>query len=168
MQVPIIHVHGNTGSYYWHPPLPHQKTKGSSCQPIFHEADYLVSVACIYFLHDFLKLIFLECTCFTILCQFLLYKKENQLYIYICPLFFGFPSQLGHHRELSRAPQAVQQVLICHLFYTQYQQCMYVNPFPNSSHPTWCPYICSLHLCLCFCFADKIICTIFLDSTYTR
>ena len=28
------------------------------------------------------------------------------------------------------------------------------------------PYICSLHLCLYFCFANKIICTIFLDFTH--
>ena len=144
MQVPIIHVHGNTGSYYWHPPLPHQKTKGSSCQPIFHEADYLVSVACIYFLHDFLKLIFLECTCFTILCQFLLYKKENQLYIYICPLFFGFTSHLGHHKVLSRVPCAIQLVLvlISYLFYTHCQQCICVNPtLPIHSHPPLSPLV---------------------------
>ena len=25
----------------------------------------------------------------------------------------------------------------------------------------WCPYISSLHLCLCFCFVNKIICTLF-------
>ena len=40
----------------------------------------------------------------------------------------------------------------------------------NSSHhhplPPWYPYICSLRLCLYFCFANKIIYTIFLDSTY--
>ena len=33
--------------------------------------------------------------------QFLLYSKVNQLYAYICPLCFGFPSHLGHHRALS-------------------------------------------------------------------
>ena len=26
----------------------------------------------------------------------------NQLYMYIHPLFFGFPSHLGHHRALNR------------------------------------------------------------------
>ena len=38
-----------------------------------------------------------------------------------------------------------------------------------SSHPPrspWYPHVCSLCLGLCFCFADKIIHTIFLDSTY--
>ena len=38
--------------------------------------------------------------------------------------------------------------------------------FPNPSHPpfpTWCPYFCSLVLCLYFCFANRFICTTFLD-----
>jgi len=40
---------------------------------------------------------------------------------------------------------------------------------PNSTHPpypSWYPYICSLHLHFYFWFANKIICTIFLDSKY--
>ena len=32
--------------------------------------------------------------------------------------------------------------------------------------PLWYPYLCSLHLHLYFCFANSIICTIFLDSRY--
>ena len=32
---------------------------------------------------------------------------------------------------------------------------------PPSSIPPWCPYICSLCLCLYFCFANKMIYTIF-------
>ena len=36
------------------------------------------------------------------LCQFLLYSKVNQLYVYLYPLFFGSPSHLGHYRELSQ------------------------------------------------------------------
>ena len=88
----------------------------------------------------------LEYSCFTILCQFLLYSKVNQLYIYIYSLFFGFPSYLGHHRALSRVPCAIKLVLISYLFYTQ--QCIYVNPnlpiHPTSSFPPWYPYICSL------------------------
>ena len=46
-------------------------------------------------------------------------------------------------------------------------------PISNSFHhhplPHWNPYICSLHLCLNFCFANKkykTIYTIFLDSAY--
>ena len=39
--------------------------------------------------------------------------------------------------------------------------------YPTPSFLLWCPYVCSLHLCLYLCFSDKIIYTIFLDSTYT-
>ena len=60
------------------------------------------------------------------LCQFLLYSKVNQLYVYIYSLLFGFPSHLDHHRALSRVLCAIQQVLISYLVYTQ--QCIYVNP----------------------------------------
>ena len=38
--------------------------------------------------------------------------------------------------------------------------------FPPDLFPPWCPYICSLHLCLYFYFANRLISTIFLDSTY--
>ena len=62
------------------------------------------------------------------LCQFLLYSKVNQLYVHIYPLFFGFPSHLGHHRALNRVPCVIQQVLISYLFYTQYK-CVYMNYF---------------------------------------
>ena len=43
----------------------------------------------------------LEYSCFTMMCYFLLYSKLNKLYVYIYPLFFAFPSHLGHHRALS-------------------------------------------------------------------
>ena len=54
---------------------------------------------------------------------------------------------------------------------------MYVNPNlpihpPPSApplpatFPPWCPYVCSLRLCLNFCLANQFICNIFLDSTY--
>ena len=51
------------------------------------------------------------------LCQFLLYSKVNQLYIHVYPLFFRFPSHLGHQRALSSVPYATQQALISYLFY---------------------------------------------------
>ena len=63
------------------------------------------------------------------LCQFQVYSKVNQLYIYIYPLFFFFLrffSHICHYRLLSRVPCAIQQVLISYLFYIQ--QCVYVNP----------------------------------------
>ena len=70
----------------------------------------------------------------------------------------------------------IQQVLISYPFYTH--QCTLVNPNLPIHHttttptptafPPCCPYICSLHLCLYFCPANRLICTIFLGSTYMR
>ena len=75
----------------------------------------------------------LECRCFTTLCQCLLYSRVNQLYIYVYPLFFRFPSHLGHHRALSIVPCAIQQVLISYLFCIQQHICI----IPNLPiHPT--------------------------------
>ena len=41
---------------------------------------------------------------------------------------------------------------------------MYQSQAPRAflPHPPWCPYICSLCLCVYFCFANRFICTIFL------
>ena len=59
--------------------------------------------------------------------------NDSATYIHIHPLFFGFPSHLGHHRALGTAPCAVQQVLISFLFSTQW--CIYANP-NHPIHPT--------------------------------
>ena len=94
-------------------------------------------------------------------------QSESAVCIHISCIF-KFSSHLGHQRAPSRVPCAVQQVLISYVFYTQ--QCIYVNPnlpihptlpsFPLGIHTFF-----SLRLCLYFCFANKIIYTIFLDST---
>ena len=60
-------------------------------------------------------------------CQFILFKVD-QLFVYVYLLFFGFLPHLGRQRALSRVPCAIQQVLISHLFHTQYQQCEYIIP----------------------------------------
>ena len=53
-------------------------------------------------IHLFSDQFFLEYSCFAVLCQFLLYSKMNQPYIYTQPLPFGLPSRPGHHSALSR------------------------------------------------------------------
>ena len=60
-----------------------------------------------YWLIAFYYFLKLEYSCFSLLCQFLLYNKVNQPYIYVYPLFFGFPSHLGHHKAPSRHPCAL-------------------------------------------------------------
>ena len=76
-----------------------------------------------YFLgyHYFCYLVGVEFSGFTMLCWFLLYCKVNQPHVYIYPLFFGFPSYLGHHRAPSRVFWAVQFALISYLFYSSVQ-----------------------------------------------
>ena len=41
---------------------------------------------------NLLKNLFMEYSCFTMVCYFLLYSKGNQLYVNIYLLFFEFPS----------------------------------------------------------------------------
>ena len=69
---------------------------------------------------------------------------------------------------------------LCYIACSCYLTILYILVYicqsqsPNSSHPLtptfspWCPYVCSLHLCLYFCLANWFIYTIFLDSTYMR
>ena len=104
------------------------------------------------------------------LCSFLLYSKVNQLYIYIYPHFFGFPSHWSHHRALSiEFPVLYSRfsVVSCFIHSSVYMS-IPISQFIPPSFPPWYPYICSLRLCFCFCFANKFICIIFLDSTYKR
>ena len=83
---------------------------------------------CSSFFSLFLKK-FIRVQVFYKMCQFLLYN--NQLYVYIYTLLFGFSFHLDHHRVLIRVPCAIQKVFISYLFYAQYKQCIYVNPnFP--------------------------------------
>ena len=74
---------------------------------------------------------------------------------------------LGHHRALSWAPCAIQQLPTSYPFYIWY--CIYVNS-SLPVHPTFsftrCPQVCSLCRHLYSCCANRFICTIFLDSAY--
>ena len=98
----------------------------------------------------FFKLMF---SCSSKLCQFLFYGKVNQPSVYMYPLFFGFPSNLGHRRAPSRAPLARQHVLFIYLFYTQ--QCsMYQSQSLNSSQPHYPhPSVLTLFLYVCVCIS---------------
>ena len=120
-------------------------------------------------------LFLLKFSCFTMLYYFLLYSQVNQIHthththththIYACPLC--------QHRALSSVPCAAQQVLLCFLF-SYIIVYIYLSISISQSIPALthflpcCPYICPLPLCFYFCFANRFICTIFLDSTYMR
>ena len=99
--------------------------------------------------------------------QFLLYSKVNQLCEYIYPLFFGFPSHSGHHRAQSSLCHTVLShelsiLYIVSIVYICQSQSPGSFPLPQPR----CLYVCTLHLRLYFCFANRFNCTIFLDSTY--
>ena len=60
---------------------------------------------------------------------------------------------------------------ICSHWLSVSHQALYIcqSQTASLSHlhfPPWYPYNCSLHLCLCFCLANRFISAIFLNSTY--
>ena len=69
-------------------------------------------------------------------------QSELAVSIRIWPVLFL--SHLGHHRALSTVPCVIHLPL----------------PLPLPQYPL----VCSLHLCLYFCFGNKFICIIFLES----
>ena len=112
-----------------------------------------------YFLYLLLSVseMLLMYSCFTLLRQCPLYSKVKGLYVYACPIFFGFPSHLHHQRALRRAPCAVQQALSSSLRHPRDPRRICVTQSPSSSHPhsllggrTFVLYICHY-----FCFAKK-------------
>ena len=108
-------------------------------------------------------------------------QSGSAISIHISPLFL-FPSRLSHHRALNRVPELYSRfsLAICFILSVYVCICVYIynsinsvyvcqSQFSNPFHlpfPPWCPYICSLHLSLYFCFPNKIIYIIFLYSTY--
>ena len=115
----------------------------------------------ISFYFYFLKFV-LECSCFTMLCEFLLQSKMNQLMQTYFPSFLDF--------LLIQVTQRIDWSALCCRVGSHYLSLLYVVSIvqihqfqsPNSSyapfHP-WYPYICSPRLCLYFCFVNKIVYT---------
>ena len=94
-------------------------------------------------------------------------QSESATRIHISPLpWISFPF---------RSPESTEQSSLCYTVCSHQLSVLYIvlyicqSQSPNPSHPLfppWYPYICSLRLCLSFCFANKFIYIIFLDSTY--
>ena len=114
----------------------------------------------------------LEYNCFTMLCQFVLYNKVNQLYVYIYP---HIPSLLNLPPTLLIPPlQVVTQhrvdlLVLCDCFplaiyftFGSIYKSMPLSHFvPASPSPSPCPQVHSLPLCLYSCPAPRFIGTIF-------
>ena len=92
----------------------------------------------------------LRYNCFTMQCQFMLYNKVNQLYVYIYPISWIFPPT----SHPSRSPQSTKlsslrytagshQLSVFHMVVYIYQSLS-----PNKSHPPFphppCPHVLSL------------------------
>ena len=114
----------------------------------------------------------LEYNCFTVLCQFLLYNKVNQLYAYLYP----------HIPSLSHLPPTLPipplQVVAKHradlpvlcgcfplaiyfTFGSVYMSVLLSHFIPAYPFPSPCPQVHSLRLCLYSCPAPRFIRTFF-------
>ena len=117
----------------------------------------------------FLKLIFIGVQLlYNVVLVSIVQDSESAIHKYISSPFLAFlPIQVTTELEV---PCAIYSMLASVIIYKQCQQYTQVSStLPNLSSPflPWYPYICSLHLCLYFCFANKIIYFNFLDSTCT-
>ena len=103
----------------------------------------------------FLKIIFIGVQ---LLYNIVLFSAAQQSESAIClhiPLFFGFPSRLGHHRALSKVPVLYSRfslvIYVIHNILFMSQQCVYVNlnlplhPAPTSSLGV---HTCVLYICV--------------------
>ena len=55
--------------------------------------------------------------------------------------------------------------LVTHFIHSSVYMSIPISQFIPLPFSPWYPYVCSLCLCLYFCYADKFICIIFPDST---
>ena len=69
------------------------------------------------------------------------------------PLHSGFSLVILCKRTAGTVVSCKIPVVVCT---RQFQ-----SPNLSSPFPLWCPYVCSLHLCLYFFFANRFFCTIF-------
>ena len=129
----------------------------------------------------FLKIFFtslLEYKCFTMLCQFLLYNKVNQLYVYIYPISppscIFLPPSLSHP---SRSSQSIELISLCYaaashqpsilplVLYIRQCYSLTSSQLPLPPLPP-CPQVRSLRLRLYSCPATRFITSTFLNSIY--
>ena len=100
-------------------------------------------------------------SCFTMLCQFLLYNEVNQLYASPSPHSTFHPSRSPQSNKLNylRYTAGSYQLCILHIV-VQIQEIYASNSFYIPSTPL-CPHIHSLCLFFYSCPANMFICTIF-------
>ena len=119
----------------------------------------------------FLKTSLLEYNCFTMLCQFLLYNKVNQLYVYIyphIPSLLHFPPILPipHLQVVTKHRADLPMRCSCFplaIYFTlgSVYMSMLLSFCPSLPFPPLCPQVHSIRLCLYSCPAPRFIRTIF-------
>ena len=103
--------------------------------------------------------ILLICTNIQILYNF--YGSHNRMYLLILfQYYFIF--------VYSRFLLVIHFIHISVYMSIQISKFITAQPHPPDAFTPSCPYVCTLHLCLNFCHANRFICTIFLGSTYMR
>ena len=124
-----------------------------------------------YFFKLFLTSL-LGCNCFTMMCQFLLCNKVNQLYAYIyphIPSFLCLPPTLPipplqgitKHRADLPVLCGCFPLAICFTFGSVYMSMLLSHFVPAYPSPSPCPQVHSLRLRLYSCLAPRFIRTIF-------
>ena len=75
----------------------------------------------------------------------------------------------------SSSPQSIEQTSLCNIVGSHQLSILCTRVYTCQSQPLgssyllfspWCPYVCSPRVCFYFCFANKFVYIIFLDSTY--
>ena len=116
----------------------------------------------------------LEDNCFTILWWFLPYIDMNQPWMYVCLTILNPPPTSLPTPSLWVVPEH-QLWVPCFMHQTHWSSILHMVIYMfqyyslNSSYPRLLPQspkICSLHLCLFFCLAYKVVVIVFLNSIY--
>ena len=84
-----------------------------------------------------------EQSCFTLLCQFLLYSKVNQPHVNRYTFLFEFPSHLGYYNSF------LDYTVGSHSSPVYIQQCIYVNPNLPIHLPSLTLFRCSFFFFFC-------------------
>ena len=106
-----------------------------------------------------------KCLLYSVLLVSAMQHREPVVCVHVfTPFWIPFP--FGSPETTGRVPCTTQQALLGCLFYTWL--CVFVSS-SLAAHPTRCPILgvhkFVLYVCVCSYFANKVMCTIFLDST---
>ena len=98
---------------------------------------------------------------FTTLCYFLLYGEVNQLHVHKHPLPPGWPQGVEWSPRVTQRGSPVLCSVHGHVHISPPLPVLPTPPFPPLGVHTFVFYVC-----VYFCLANRLICTIFLDSKH--